>query len=240
VKRVLLLSALVCALVAAVGTTSAQATNECRGLPVCVRVAGPWVVVPTKTTGVRPSVDFQLSCPRGYVIGGLDAELTDRSIDVEFGGRIGSPVNPGVTTSRSALFHATYTGTAPHGPTFRPHLGCLPASGGGGGPVPDRSFQSVQAFPPGQPTIQRVRNVRLRPGGTTRAIAACAAGERLISGWHAIAFYTSAPPSAPIVQSVRATRSSKGRRVEARVFAGVLIQNVRTVVQVGAVCGGGS
>jgi len=237
VKRVLLLSTIALAVVAALRVAPAQATNECHGLPVCVRVAGPWVVVPARTTAPRPSVDYQLSCPRGYVIGGLDAELTDRAIDIQFGGRIGSPVNPGVTTSRSAIFRATYTGNAPRGPTFRPHLGCLPASGGGGGPVP---YRKLQAFPPGEPTIQRVRNVRLRPGGTTRASVACAAGERLISAWHAIAFYTQQPPSVSLVQSVRASRSSMGRRVSVRISSGIAIQAVRAEVQVGAVCGGGS
>jgi hypothetical protein len=237
VKRLLLVATLGVAVLAAVGVTPAEATNECRGLPVCVRVAGPWVVVPAATSRTRPSVDFQLSCPRGYVIGGLDAELTDRAINVQFGGRIGSPVNPGVTTARSAIFHATYTGTAPRGPTFRPHLGCLPASGGGRGPVP---YRKLQAFPPGEPTIQRVRNVSLRAGGSTRAIVSCAAGERLISGWHAVAFSTQQPPDVALVQSVRATRSTKGRRVEARVVSGGAIQGVRALVQVGAVCGGGS
>lgn len=236
-KRALLLAAVVAGAVAALGATPAQATNECRGLPICVRVAGPWVVVPARPSGLRSSVDYQLSCPRGYVIGGLDAELTDRAIDLQFGGRIGSPVNPGVTTSRSAIFRATYTGTAPRGPTFRPHLGCLPASGGGGGPVP---YRKLQAFPPGQPTIQRVRNVRLRGGATTRAIVSCAAGERLISAWHALAFYTQQPPSLALVQSVRATRTSAGRRVTVRVTSGIAIQAVRAEVQVGAVCGGGS
>jgi hypothetical protein len=237
VKRVLLVVALSAGVAAAIGVAPARATNECRGLPVCVRIAGPWVVVPARTTGPRPSVDFQLSCPRGYVIGGLDAELTDRAIDIQFGGRIGSPVNPGVTTSRSAIFHATYAGTAPRGPTFRPHLGCLPASGGGGGPVPYRKFQ---AFPPGEPTIQRVRNVTLRPGGMTRAVVACAAGERLVSAWHAVAFYTLKPPSVSLVQSVRATRTTTGRRVNVRINSGVAIQSVRAIVQVGAVCAGGS
>jgi hypothetical protein len=236
VKRVLLFFALAAAVVAAVGAAPAQATNECRGLPICIRVAGPWVVVRSSSARPRPNVDFQLSCPRGYVIGGLDAELTDRAIDVQFGGRIGSPVNPGVTTSRAAIFRATYTGPAPRGPTFRPHLGCIPASGGGQGPVP---YRRLQAFPPGEPTIQRVRNVRLRPG-TMQAAVSCAAGERLLSGWHAVAFYTTQPPSVTLVQSVRATRTYRDRRVQVRVTSGIAVQVVRAIVQVGAVCGGGS
>ena len=72
---------------AAAGAPSAHATNECRGLQVCVRVAGPWVVVPAALKLPRAHVDFQLSCPRGYLVGGLDTELTDRNIDVEFAGK---------------------------------------------------------------------------------------------------------------------------------------------------------
>jgi hypothetical protein len=236
VKRVLGVALAAAAFAAVFGTAPAEATNECRGLPVCVRVAGPWVVVPASTARPRPSVDFQLSCPRGYVIGGLDAELTDRAIDVEFSGQLGSPVNPGVTTSRSALFHAAYTGAAPRGPTFRPHLGCIPSAGGGSGPVP---YRKLAVFPPGRPTLQRVRTVRLRPG-TIRAAVSCAAGERLLAGWHAVAFYTQQPPSVSLIQSVRARQADRGRRVEVRVGSGIAVQGVRAVVQVGAVCGGGS
>ncbi|HEY3017989.1 MAG TPA: hypothetical protein VGJ23_04080 [Gaiellaceae bacterium] len=230
----LLLSATAAVVTLALGASPAAATNECRGLQVCVRVVGPWVVVPAGLGTPRPRVDYQLSCPRGFVVGGLDAQLSDRAIDVEFAGKLGSPVNPGVTTTRSALFGATYTGNSPRGPTFRPHLGCIPSAGGGTGPVP---FRARSVFPPGEPTIRRVRNVGLRPGNRS-IVAACAAGERLISGWHAIGFVTAAPPSAVQVRSVVATRTLRAGRVEVRVHVGVGTGNV--VIQVGAVCGGGS
>jgi hypothetical protein len=235
VKRLFLVAALLAA-VAGLGATPAGATNECRGLPVCVRIAGPWVVVPAALTTPRPRVDFQLSCPRGYVIGGLDAELTDRAIDIDFLGKLGSPVNPGVTTARSALFRGTYTGTAPRGPSFRPHLGCLPSAGGGSGPVPRRR---LAAFQPGEPTISRVRTVPLR-AGLVRGVVACAGSEHLISAWHAVAFYTASAPTQALIQSVSATRSVQGRRVRVNVRATAAMQGIRAVVQVGAVCGGGS
>ncbi len=234
-KRFVLIAALAAA-VAGLGAAPAGATNECRGLQVCVRVAGPWVVVPPALTTPRPHVDFQLSCPRGYVIGGLDAELTDRAIDIDFLGKLGSPVNPGVTTSRAALFRGTYTGSAPKGPSFRSHLGCLPSAGGGSGPVPRRT---LAAFAPGEPTLSRVRTVRLRPG-LVRAFVTCAPGERLISAWHAVAFYTQSAPTEALIRSVSATRSVQGRRVGVRVRSTTSVQGVRAVVQVGAVCGGGS
>jgi hypothetical protein len=53
-------------------------------------------------------------------------------------------------------------------------------------------------------------------------------------------FYTAGAPSAALVQSVSATQSSRANRVDVRVKAGVAVNGVRAVVQVGAVCGGGS
>ena len=226
-KRLLVIAVAVAAVLAA-GAGPAGATNECKGLQVCVRVHGPWVVVPSR-------VQYELSCPRGFVVGGLDAELTDRAIDIDFLGLLGSPVGPGVTTTRAALFRGTYTAPSRKTTAFRPHLGCLPAAGGGGGPVPRRT---LAAFPPGQPTVRRVRNVKLRPG-TVRAVAACGAGERLISGWHAVGFYTAAAPSAELLRSVSVTRTSRGGRVTATARSSSALRGVRAIVQVGAVCGGG-
>ena len=63
--------------VAVVAASPASATpRECRGLQVCVPVTGPWVAVHAT------SVQFLLSCPRGYIVGGTDAELSDRAIAV--------------------------------------------------------------------------------------------------------------------------------------------------------------
>jgi hypothetical protein len=216
------------ALALAAGVGTARATNECKGLPVCVRVAGPWVVVPA----ARAPAQFQLTCPRGFIVGGLDAELSDRAIDLDFGGLLGSPVNPGVTTSRSAVFRGVYTGSARRTTTFRPHIGCIPAAGGGSGPVP---YRRLQAFPPGQPTIRRVRTVRLHQG-VVRAIAACGRGERLVSGWHSLGVYNATVPTAAILASVSATHRTAGERV---IATARLTAPVRAVVQVGAVCGGG-
>jgi hypothetical protein len=236
VKQLLVLGAALAAVAAT--AAPAGATNECRGLQVCVRVAGPWVVVPAELGAARAGGLFQLSCPRGFLAAGLDAELSDRAIDIDFSGLVGSPVGPGTTTSRSVVFRGLYTGSSARTPTFRPHLGCVPTAGGGAGPVPYRKVQSL-AFPPGQPTIRRVRTVELRVG-SVRAIAACGAGERLISGWHAIGFYTASAPSASLVRSVTATRTVRGGRVDVRVRGGSAVGRVRAVVQVGAVCGGGS
>ena len=98
----------------------------------------------------RPQVQFQLTCPKGYIVGGLDAELTDRAIDVWFLGAAGSPVAPGTTTSRTIVFVATYVGVGraradvpaarrlhPRRRRRPPHADRVPA-----------------VFPPGKPTVR--------------------------------------------------------------------------------------
>lgn len=208
----------------------AGAANECDGLTVCVPVAGPWVVVPVSRTIPRPRVEFQLSCPRGYVVGGLDARLSDRAIDVSFAGALGSPVNPGITTSGAVVFTASYVGAGASAPSFRPFVGCIPARGGGG-----RVPTSVGAVRPGRPTVRRVRTVRVRPGSTTIA-QGCAAHERLVGGAHAVAFYTPDPPGPNLVRSVRTEQLVRGDRVVVRIRGDAELTGVPAVVQIQAVC----
>ena len=230
-RLLVLLAAAVPALAASV-PTAAAATNECRGLQVCVPIAGPWVVVPTARTVPRPTVRFQLSCPQGHVVGGLDAELTDRSIDVGFAARLGSPVNPGISTERTALFSATYVGTTARVASFRPHLGCIP-SAGGGGRIPT-ALSAV--FPPGEPTVRRVATVRVQAGEIRTVVRRCRPGERLVDGWHALAFRSGTPPTAEQVAGLGATRSLRGNRVTASARGGFALAAIRGVVQVGAIC----
>lgn len=212
--------------------TAAAATNECRGLQVCVPVAGPWVVVPTTRSVPRPTVRFQLSCPQGHVVGGLDAELTDRAIDVSFAARLGSPVNPGISTQRSALFSAAYVGTRRRVASFRPHVGCIP-SAGGGGRIPT-ALSAV--FPPGEPTVRRAATVRVQAGELRTVVRRCRPGERLVDGWHALAFRSGTPPTAEQVAGLGATRSLRGNRVVASARGGFALAAIRGVVQVGAIC----
>ena len=208
----------------------ASAANECRGLLVCVPVAGPWVVVPAGSGAARPRVEYQLRCPRGYVVGGLDAELSDRAIDVGFLGALGSPVNPGITTSREAVFFATYTGARPRATTFRPHIGCMPASGGGRRPT------AAGAFRPGRPTIRRVWTLPARPQRTQQRSFRCARGERLVGSAHAVGIYTRRPPASLIVRSVVARHAARSSGVAVVVRGGAALRGVRTVVQVHAIC----
>src|SRR5439155_305554 len=103
----------------ALGTAGA-ATNECHGIQSCIRVPGPWVVVPAHGTS-----QYLLTCPRGRsVVAGLDAQVTSRDVRVDFVGRLGAPVQPGATTTRYALFRAV--STSPRAQLFQPLLGCVP------------------------------------------------------------------------------------------------------------------
>ena len=216
---------------AGTGPGDAAATNECRGLMVCVPIAGPWVVVPVERTTPRPRVEFQLRCPRGYIVGGLDAELSERAIDVTFSGALGSPVNPGITTADSAVFSGVYVGAGAPAASFRPHIGCIPASGGGG-----RRPTAVTAVPPGKPTVRRVWAVRPLAGRALRRVYGCRAGERLVAASHAVGLYTRRPPDARLAAAVTVTRSLRSGRVVVAVRAGQAVRGVRAVVQVHAVC----
>jgi hypothetical protein len=211
------------------GAAPARAANECDGLMVCVPVVGPWVVVPTGTGVRRPTVEWQLTCPAGHVVGGLDAELSHRAIDVRFAGRLGSPVNPGITTARAAVFTATYVGTTARAPSFRPSVGCIPSSGGGRIPT------SLTAFPPGEPAVRRVRTARVRAGTSTVA-QGCAAGERLVGASHGVGFARRTPPGPSLAGTVSAARAVRAGRVVVTARADAELGGVRAVVQVHAVC----
>jgi hypothetical protein len=211
-------------------STSAAGANECDGLQVCVPVAGPWVAVPVSSADIRPRVEYQVTCPRGHVAGGLDARLSERAIDVSFLGALGSPVNPGITTSRSVVFVASYVGRSGLAPTFRPFVGCMPAAGSG-----SRVPTSVGAVRPGRPTVRRVQNVRVHPG-TTTVVQRCASRERLVGAAHAVGFFTRTPPGPDLVRSVRAAQAVRGGRVVVRVSGDAELAGVRAVLQVQAVC----
>jgi hypothetical protein len=226
--RALWAAAVVAAALAVV--SPAGAANECDGLQICVSVPGPWVVVPASTSSSRVPVEYQLTCPRGHIVAGLDARLSVRGIDVQFLGKLGSPVNPGISTTRSAVFRGTYVGRADRAPTFKPFIGCIPAAGGG-----SRVPTSVTAFRPGQPVTRRVRTVRVRPG-TTTIVQRCASGERVVGGTHAFAFETRNPPSASLVSSVSGSATVGSSGVSVRVTGDAEIAGVRAVVQVQALC----
>ena len=224
-RRLLVLAAVSAAAFAA-APSPAFATDECRGLQQCVPVHGPWVVIPTGSSVPRPRVEWQLMCPRGYVAAGLDAELSDRAIDVGFLGIIGAPVTPGVATARAVVFYASYVGATARAPTFRPHVGCMP--GGGGGRIPT-------AFKPGRPTVRRVAQNEIPPGRSAAA-KSCLARETLVGASHAFGFFMRRTPDPSLVESVGGTQRVNGRRVSVVVMADVEVASVQAVVQVHAIC----
>lgn len=212
---------LAAALVAAGATAvAARATNECRGLQVCVPVAGPWVVA-AGTTETR----YALACPKRFVVGGLDAELTSRSVDVAFRGALGSPVNPGVTTSSTAVFLARLLRPGAAG-AFRPHIGCIPASGGGS--------RFPTSFRPGQPLAPAVVQLDVRPG-IHAYVERCAGGKTFIGATHAVGFYTQVAPSASLMRAVSVTQRVAGGGVRVTIRTGAL-HGARAIVQVDLDC----
>lgn len=211
-------------LAALVAVPTAGATNECRGLNPCVPIAGPWVVVPA-----QGEVQYQLTCPKGYVVAGTDAELTDPQIELSFLAASGSPVGPGVSTGQTIVFVASSVGAKRASRTFRPHAGCIPAGGGG-----SRTPTGMRKItPPGHPTTRRV--VTRRVSVEDSIVVTCKAGERLV-GWHlARGFATPGPPSPALISSlvVRGHAAGRGVVVDIRARQG------QGIVQVAAVCAGG-
>jgi hypothetical protein len=220
---------------AALVPASAGALDECRGLQQCVSVIGPWVVVPPAGASGVARVEWELRCPlRGYVVGGTDARVTSRSIDVRILGRTGSPVSPGVTT-RSRLVFVAERATANGGEAFLPAIGCLPSQGGGG-----RSQTSVGAIrpvvKPGSPFVRNVVEVKLPAGATRRVSATCPKGTRPVGGAVAVGFQSEFAPEPATLSSVATSlaRTARGVRVEAR-RAGVG-RGTPSLVQVSAIC----
>jgi hypothetical protein len=205
VRRVALLAA--AAVACAVAASPAAATNECNGLMICVPVAGPWVVAGPG------QVEYQLSCPKNYIVAGLDAELQSRRIEVGFAGAMGSPVNPGISTAREVVFLGrVLKAGGGGGVTFKPHIGCVPASGGG-----RRTPTAYHAFPPQKLIARRVVNFTV--AGTTTRTAHCANREVLVTATHAIGFRGERPPDLETVATVSVRQSVRNGSVKLTVRA---------------------
>lgn len=227
-KLVLALAVLAAAAVVAPG--AARATDECNGLDVCISVPGPWVVVPGSPSGRARTVEYQLSCPTGSIVGGLDAVLGDRGLSVRFLGTLGSPVNPGITTARSVVFVATYARRA--ATSFRPLLGCIPTEGGGG--------RSTTAVPQVRPPERRVRTALVPEGTARRASAVCRAGERLVGSSYALAFRGRREPTPAALGGLSASLRERGRAAVATARRTAAVPSARRVeVQVHAFCARG-
>jgi hypothetical protein len=230
VRRLALATAVAVAALLA-SAAPAGATNECNGLQVCVPVAGPWVLAPSAR-----EAQWQLSCPQRFVVGGLDAELTSRAIDLVFRATLGSPVNPGISTSNAAVFLGRLALGSDPSASFRPHIGCIPASGGG-----QRVPTAVRrVFPPGKPTVRRVTEIAVPPGATRRLARTCHTGERLVSATTAVGFRTDTPPTRAQATAVAVAQRAAAGRVTVTVRGRAALAGARAVVQLDLVCVGGA
>jgi hypothetical protein len=213
--------------IAAATATPAGAAGECHGIQKCIHVPGPWVVVPAHGTA-----EYLLSCPGGRsVVGGVDAQVTSRKVHVSFDGRLGAPVQPGITTTRYAFFRAVSSSSQAQ--EFQPFLGCIPTQGGGG-----RSTVSARVVSPPGPAVEyRSRIVVIGPSQVRVARVACLAGESLVGAWHAIAFRTKAPPQLAHVELVHATGVVRGTHVSVTASStDALSVDAHAIVQAGAEC----
>lgn len=220
------LTALAIATLAALAAPSARSADECRGLMACISVPGPWVAIAGPTDAAPyPATRWQLRCPEGTVAG-LDARLSDRAIEIDFSGLLGSPVNPGITTRDRVVFTGTYTGTARAATSYKPFIGCV---AGGGRRTPT-------VFRPGEPTILRVKNVMLRAGTLVRSSHGCSAGERLLASWRSVGFFTAQPPQASQLAQVRTASTVSGGRILFSASRQGVARAANVVLQVQALC----
>jgi hypothetical protein len=232
---VIRVSLAVLAVVAALGVhaASSQAADECNSLPICIPVAGPWVVIPPPHGGFATAT-WRLACPQGTV-GGVDARASDPAVAVEFPGLLGSPVNPGITTRGSLLFKGTYAGHAHKATSYEPFIGCIPG-GGGGGRTPVAFTPPPRAVKPGMPITVRVTTLRVAEGTLARATLACRPGERLLTATHSVGLYTDGVPTAAQLAAVHVVRVRKGPKILVSATRRGLPVGVRAEVQVQAEC----
>jgi hypothetical protein len=234
--RLVALVVVVTAVAAGVGVSAGRAADECRGLQVCLPVPGPWVAIPPSEGGGPAVAVWELRCPlKGYIVAGIDARVSDRSIDVSFRGENGAPVSPGVTTGREVLFTAVYAGTGRLTTSFQPFVGCIPSSGGGGRALTGTA--SPAAYVPAKPIERRVARKRLVSGSTTRVVQSCPAGTRLLGAQHAYAFRVGAQPGRSLLDAVNVRQTVAGRSVVARASVDASVpRRLQVELQLHALC----
>jgi hypothetical protein len=173
--------------------------------------------------------EYLQSCGKQGVVGGVDADTTSTAVRLSFDGRIGAPVSPGVTTTQSVLYRGRLVQGARG--AFQPWVGCIPARGGGG-----RSTVSARAAP-GAALHRVARIVVVSPGEVKTATLACPAPEKLVGGWHAVAFRTKHPPRPADAARVRASHALANGKVVATIAAtDALSIDAHAIVQVGVEC----
>jgi hypothetical protein len=223
-------AALVVALL--VGAPSSRAADECKGLQVCIPIAGPWVAIPAPS-GLFEQADWKLACPQG-IVGGVDARASEKAVSVDFPGLLGSPVNPGITTAGSLVFRGTYAGRVHHATSYQPYIGCIPQKGGGG--RTRTSFAPADAVVPGTSITLRIATLKVLPGRLARASLRCKPGERLLASAASVGLYTNVPPTTPELAAVHVIRARRDQRILVSATRAGLAADVRVEVQVQATC----
>ena len=162
---------------------------------------------------------------------GSTPSSASRGIDVSFRGALGSPVNPGITTTTAAVFLGRLVRGTDPAASFRPHIGCIPASGGG-----QRLPTSLHVYPPSKPTLprdDRDPGARWAPTVTSKRCARRrAAGrreprDRLLHGRSA---------QRTLAASVAVAQTVGGGRLHVSIHGGPAAGEVRAVVQVDLLC----
>jgi hypothetical protein len=231
VRRALLAAPLVGAVALAL-PLGASATNQCKGLDVCITVPGPWVAVPAANAGSASTALYQVTCPKRSVAGGLDAILGDPTLEVRWLGLLGSPINPGISTKRSVIFQGSSARARPT--AFRPVVGCIPTSGGGG-----RSTTAYTAAKP-KPLQRRFHTVSVRGNQPVGVITACATGERIAGATYSVGFKTHLQPGPSVLSGVQVELARQAGRSVAtvrRTFA--VPSSMRVLLQVQLLCARG-
>lgn len=229
------LVALVGALPSALAGPAQEPPRVCEGLTICSPVGGPWVVVPGPSGKTQETESvWMLGCPRGGIVGGTDARVGNPWVEVTFTGRVGAPVNPGITTGREVLFTGISVGPRGRSSSFIPFVGCMPSEGGPRTPT-GRAVPAQLGL--GQATIRRVRVLDLR-GRSASGGLACKANERLISSTTSTGIYTSRKPSDKQLHGVQVTRSVVGRRIFVSARRTAVAASIGVEVQIHAVCAG--
>jgi hypothetical protein len=215
-----------------VGAVPSQAADECKGLQVCIPVAGPWVAIPAPG-GLATTASWKLDCPRG-VVGGVDARASETAVAIEFPGRIGSPVNPGITTTNSLVFRGTYSGAVHRATSYQPYIGCIPTAGGG--PRTRTAFQKVTPVKPGDSITVRARTIDLESGTLSRTTLSCRPKERLLASSASVGLHTTDVPTKAQLAAVHVIRVRRGTRILVSATRRGLADGVRASLQVQAVC----
>ena len=213
------------AAVLAVAAAPAGATNECRGLQVCVPITGPWVLA-----SVGAEVQYQLPCPtplrRRRARRRAQHPRHRRQLPrrTRQSGQSRDHDDDSRRLPRAARARHDRGGELPSARRLRSRIRRRPADPDLAARVPAR--QAAAAGDDGDPD----------PRGHAALRRDCAAGERLVSATHAIGFYTDTPPTRALAGSVAVTQSVSAGRLHVSVHAGPAAGEVRSVVQVDLVC----